>query len=88
MSKEMIRNVLIKDGNRTVNWDFPAYSSVLDVLQLWHFDWEPDSVTINGKPVPDETLGSALCGYMQDGKLVIQMERKKKDPQKKEATDT
>ena len=41
MSKGIIiRDVLIKDGNRTVNWDFKADSSVRDILQEHGFEWD------------------------------------------------
>lgn len=87
--KEMVRNVLIKDGNRTVNWDFPANSTVRDVLRLWQFEWEPDSVKINGRPVPDGVLCYPLANFISlwDGNIVITMVQKKKEPQKKEEAD-
>ena len=89
MSRETIKNVLIKDGNRTVNWDFPVDSSIRDALQLWRFEWAPDSVRINGKPYPDEELGCALVEFtLLDSNLVITMVPKKKVPKKKEVSDT
>lgn len=85
MSKEIIRNVVIKDGNRTVNWDFKADSSVRDILQERGFDWEPGSVKICGKPVTDEDLSYMLYGFVfWEGNPVITMAQKKKEPQKKE----
>lgn len=89
MNKEIIRNVLIKDGNRTVNWDFKADSTVREVLQLWKFEWEPDSVKICGKPVPDNMLDHPLSDYwLWKGSVVITMVPKKKGPQKKEEAAT
>ena len=89
MSRKIINNVLIKDGNRTVNWDFPDDSSVRDALLLWHFEWEPDSVRINGKPVSEEDLMNPLWLYpLLENRLVITMVPKKKVPKNKEVSDT
>lgn len=85
MSKEIIRNVVIKDGNRTVNLDFKADRSVRDILQERGFEWEPGSVKICGKPVTDEDLSCMLYGFVfWGGNPVITMVPKKKEPKKKE----
>ena len=85
MSKEIIRDVVIKDGNRTVNLDFKADSSVRDILHERGFDWEPGSVKICGKPVTEEDLSCMLYGFVfWGGNPVITMVQKKKEPKKKE----
>ena len=85
MSKEIIRNVVIKDGNRTVNWDFKADRSVRDILQERGFEWEPGSVKVCGKPVTEEDLSFMLYGFVfWGGNPVITMVQKKKEPKKKE----
>ena len=85
MSKEIIRNVVIKDGNRTVNWDFKADSSVREILQDRGFEWEPGSVKVCGKPVTEEDLSCMLYGFVfWGGNPVITMVQKKKEPKKKE----
>ena len=86
MSKGIIiRDVLIKDGNRILNWDFKADSSVRDILQEHDFEWEPGSVKVCGTPVSEEYLNHMLMGYLTwDGRIVITMVPKKKEPKKKE----
>lgn len=85
MSKEIIRNVLITDGNRIVNWDFKADSSVREILQERGFEWEPGSVRVRGTTVPEDYLNHILIGYIAwDGRIVITMVPKKKEPKKKE----
>ena len=85
MSKEIIRNVVIKDGNRTVNWDFNADSSVREILQERGFEWEPGSVNVCGTSVPEEQLHLMLMGYLTwDNRIVITMTPKKKEQKKKE----
>ena len=86
MSKGIIiRDVLIKDGNRTVNWDFRADSSVRDILLDRGFEWEPGSVKVSGTEVPEEYLNHMLMGYLTwDGRIVITMVPKKKEQKKKE----
>ena len=80
MSKEIIRNVVIKDGNRTVNWDFKADSSLREILQEHGFEWEPGSVKVCGTSVPEEQLHLMLMGYLTwDGRIVITMVPKKKE---------
>ena len=48
--------IVIKDGNRTVNWDFPEEMALSEVLKRWDFKWEPDSVRVCGMPIPDNLL--------------------------------
>lgn len=52
--------VLFKDGNRTVNWEFSARTTVLKALKDREFEWEKDSVKINDVPTPDSMLDIAL----------------------------
>lgn len=85
-------NVIIRDGNRTVNWDFPGSDTALEVLNRWHFEWEAESVSVCGMPIPEEMLNStlddlvyastAMCMYA--GKLFIDVKQPEK--KKKEAT--
>lgn len=49
-------NVILRDGNRTVNWDYPEDTPLLDVLKNWKFSWETDSVRVCGMPIPDSLL--------------------------------
>lgn len=86
MSKGIIiRDVLIKDGNRILNWDFKADSSVRDILQEHGFEWEPGSVKVCGTSVPEEQLHLMLMGYLTFGpRIIITMTPKKKEPKKKE----
>lgn len=80
MSQKIIRNVVIKDGNRTVNWDFKANSSVRDILLDRGFEWETGSVKVCGKPVTDEDLSFMLYGFVfWGGNPVITLVPKKKE---------
>lgn len=86
MSKGIIiRDVLIKDGNRILNWDFKADSSVREILQEHGFEWEPGSVKVCGTSVPEEQLHLMRMGYLTWGnRIVITIVQKKKEPEKKE----
>lgn len=85
MRQKIIRDVLIKDGNRTVNWDFKADSSVREVLQERGFVWEPGSVKVCGKPVTEEQLCLVVMGDLTCfDRIVITMVPKKKTKKKEE----
>lgn len=85
MRQKIIRDVLIKDGNRIVNWDFKATSSLREVLQERGFEWEPGSVKVCGRPVTEEQLCLVVMGDLTDFyRIVITMAPKKKEPKKKE----
>ena len=63
-------NVLVKDGNRFVNWDFNVKSTVRQCLEKFRWQWKPNTVKVNGKPLKnnqlDISLVDLLCG--QTGK--------------------
>lgn len=71
--------VVIKDGNRTVGWDYHDDTTIRTVLANKYFTWEPNTVRVNGKEVPDEKLDTTLGEYA-DGcpKVRILMQRLKK----------
>ena len=48
--------VVIKDGNRTVGWDYNGDTTVKTVLANKFFAWEPDTVCANGTPLKDVEL--------------------------------
>lgn len=77
--------VVIKDGNRTVGWDYYSDTTVKTVLQNKFFVWEPDTVKVNGKSVPDAGIDIKLAAFASEGgKVLITMEQPKK---KKEETE-
>lgn len=59
-------NVLVKDGNRFVNWDFNVNSTVRQCLEKFRWQWRPNTVRVNGKPLKnsqlDISLVDLLCG--------------------------
>ena len=71
--------VVIKDGNRTVGWDYHDDTTIRTVLANKYFTWEPNTVRVNGKDVPDAELdteiGEFVCGLP---KVRITMQRLKK----------
>lgn len=87
-------NVLIKDGNRTVNWDYPESKPVADILKENDFVPMPGTLRIGGVE-PDRTILYLLSDAPQemtpDGKqkrVVITMKPmpEKKPDAKKEGT--
>ena len=87
-----IVNVLIKDGNRIVNWDFSDKDTVLEILKRWNFKWVPDSARICGMPIPEELLSETVQHFVEASKqfnlykdkLVVEIEGiPEKPPEKK-----
>ena len=66
MEVKLYYNVLVKDGNRTVNWDFNVNSTVRQVLQKFRWVWRPNTIKVNGKPLKnnqlDISLADLICG--------------------------
>ena len=66
MEVKLYYNVLVKDGNRTVNWDFNVNSTVRQVLQKFRWVWRPNTIKVNGKPLKNNQLDISLvdliCG--------------------------
>ena len=88
-------NVLIKDGNRTVNWDYDENKFIGDILDENDFRPFPGTLTAGGKKV--EFATSRLVDYPHemtpDGKqkrVVITMKPmpEKKPAVKKGAVDS
>lgn len=83
---EKLVNVVIKDGNRIVNWDFAPSETIESVLKRWGFQWEPNSVVVCGLPLDDNMLDKPLSKSIYvtsaigqyTGRLFIKM----KQPQK------
>ena len=51
-----IINVMIKDGQRTVNWDFPDNTNIAYVLGRFKFKPVPGSIKACGVDVPNPSL--------------------------------
>ena len=49
-------NVLIKDGDRIINWDFLANTNLAYILGRFAFKPVPGSVTAGGQQIPDDRL--------------------------------
>ncbi len=62
--------IVIKDGNRTVNWDFPEEMGLMEVLNRWNFKWEPDSVRVFGMPIPDNLLTESVMHFVEASKAM------------------
>lgn len=52
--------VLMDDRNRIVNAEYPDTVTVREALIGSEYKWEPDSVQVNGDPLPDNALDIAL----------------------------
>ena len=74
-------NVLMKDGNRTVNWDFAGNSTVRQCLEKFRWLWRPNSVLVNGIPLKNDQLDRMLKhmadltmpGYENNARITITM---------------
>lgn len=72
-------NVIIYDGNRKNNWDYPEGLSLKDVLRRRKFRWESNSVRVNGFMIADSLLHYDLSAFVKaamernayDGKLHV-----------------
>jgi len=57
---KMYFNVLMKDGNRTVNWDFTGNSTVRQCLEKFRWQWKPNTVKVNGYLLKNDQLDRML----------------------------
>lgn len=66
--------VIIKDGNRTVNWMFPETSTINDILNKWETNYHRcnrDWVIIDNKRVVPECLDCQLNYFKSFGRKII-----------------
>ena len=78
--------VIIRDGNRIVSWDFHEDDTVLDALKRFKFAWEPDSARVCGMPIPDDLLTEKIVQFVlvatrcncYTGKLYVDVQQPKK----------
>lgn len=64
--------VIMKDGNRVVNWEFPQDTTLGEVLAKWEKGYYPvQSVVAHGTEIPDTVWGCFLPAFTEDGKLVL-----------------
>ena len=78
--------VVIKDGNRTVNWLFPEMATVSSVLQKWekeYFKCDKKSVRIGGRLLLADCEECQLNYFTKKmgNKLTIRVESIKKGEQ-------
>lgn len=52
--------VLLSDGNRIVNAEYPDTVTIREALIGSEYKWDPDSVHVNGEQLPDNALDIAL----------------------------
>lgn len=76
--KEKKLYVVIKDGNRTVGWDYFGDTTIRTVLANKFFTWEPDTVKVHGEFLKDSELDAKLDQFAVNGKVRITMQRPKK----------
>ena len=82
-------NVLIKDGNRTVNWDYSEDKTIEEILK--HNDFRPvsGSIMINGCLSVENPAAGRLADCPQipapDGKGMLVVITLKSQPEKKPA---
>jgi hypothetical protein len=86
--KNMI-NVLIKDGNRTVNWDYSENKTVAEILKDNDFRPVPGSIMINGCLSVENPAAGRLTDCPQipapDGKGMRVVITLKSQPEKRPA---
>lgn len=83
-------NVLIKDGNRTVNWDCYPDRTIWDILKEFQFRPVIGSVKVGGEEIPQGRIGgmklSDCCQEISpDGKQMRVVITLKSVPEKKPA---
>lgn len=82
-------NVLVKDGNRTVNWDYNENKTVSEILKDNDFRPVPGSIMINGCLSVENPAAGRLADYPQipapDGKGMRVVITLKSQPEKKPA---
>ena len=64
MENKVFYNVLMKDGNRSVNWDFNSNSTVFQCLEKFKWTWKPNTVKVSGMSVKNDQLGRTLAYMM------------------------
>lgn len=62
--QDRVVNVVMRDGNRTVNWDFKESTTVRECLTRWKFEWEPNSVFVCGEPAFENQLDKPIKDFM------------------------
>ena len=76
MRDEKLVNVIMKDGNRTVNWDFTGSTTVRECLQRWNFEWEPNTVHVCGWLVFESQLDKPIADYMYAPSMIYDYPKK------------
>lgn len=80
--------VIIKDGNRVVNWEFSPETTLGDVLMKWEKGYHPvQSVVAHGAEIPDTVWGCFLPAFTEDRKLLLSVRTKFPKKQKEEDDD-
>lgn len=83
-------NVVITDGNRTVNYDCQTGITLAYLLKGKRFHWLRGSVRVNGVRIPDEMVKEtleevqafSLDGRKDEGRMRITCETPANDPSK------
>lgn len=75
--------VVIKDGNRTVNWSFPEVSTVSDILDKWESGYRKcnrKNIRINDRLLVSDCVDCQLNYFKSFGrKIKIRVESIKKE---------
>ena len=87
MTETNMINVLIKDGNRTVNWDYYPDRTIWDILRENGFRPVPGTIKVGGVPLTFDPSAHRLSGCPQevspDGKQMRVRITLKSQPEKK-----
>ena len=71
-------DVVVKDGNRAINWQFPVGMRLEQVLEFWsngYYPYKRDTVRLNGRRLLAAHLECRLSYFAERfGKLVFQVE--------------
>ena len=74
---EDLIEVIMKDGNRIVNWEFPRDTPIKDVWHKWIKDYyEPESIMLNGMDVPAFVGGCFLSAFTDERRMVMTVRTK------------
>ena len=69
---ERVINVIIKDNNRTVNWEFPPETELADVMKRWEKGYFPvKNIVICGTEIEQILPDWHLSSFTEDGRLRI-----------------
>lgn len=69
---EDLIEVVMKDGNRAVNWEFSRDTPIMDVWHKWTKDYyQPESILLHGTEIPPLMGGCFLSAFTDDRRMLM-----------------